>query len=772
MDSIKWIFTFISMAVLCVPVTSQNAIGEWSDHISYSKSRFLTIGGARVFVSNSEAIFYYNRSDNSVSRLTRVQGLTERGISSIEWNHDQKVLVIGYDNGNIDLWSNGSIYNMPDLLNSSVLGNKEINEIVCKEKFAYLCTGVGILEIDLVRREVSSTYNIVVPGESLILNDIAFQGDSIYVAADDGLYSASASATNLGNFSLWNKIELPDGRYLDIESHPDGLYTILRTEEADSLGFRDPDLGWQFVLSSPDARGIFHVGDAMLFLESYGVRIFESGIQSGEFAPNAIEERNFFDLGMTADSTFWITDDREGLIEFTSEGEVLGISLPEGPRSARVFELAFNEGNLWMVTGRVNRPGNWNSQFVQDGFAILSEGEWRSFDWSNSPGLRNDTIFDLVDVAIDPTNREHAYLSSWYGGLVEYSNGEVIEVFDYNNSALQERPEVPGTCHVSDSEFDENGNLWILNGYVAEPLVVYTAGGEWRSFNYNGQLSASSRILTDLIITQQNHKWAAYNGNGIMVYSHGESILNDTDDDAIRLSTQTGRGGMHTNEVLCIEEDLDGEIWVGTTEGITVFFTPGDVFSSNPSDAQRIIIEEGSSFRYLLEAEAVSSIAVDGANRKWIGTYGSGAFLLAEDGQEQILHFTTSNSPLPSNSVEDIEIDAETGEVFIGTSNGIVSYRGDATAGEQQNTCANVYPNPVRENYDGPIAIEGLVRNAVVKITDVRGNLVKELTSNGGQAIWDGTNVDGQRVNTGVYFALASSSLAETTCISKILVVK
>ena len=161
--------------------------------------------------------------------------------------------------------------------------------------------------------------------------------------------------------------------------------------------------------------------------------------------------------------------------------------------------------------------------------------------------------------------------------------------------------------------------------------------------------------------------------------------------------------------------------------------------------------------------------AVDGANRKWVGTENSGVFLISENGTEQLLNFTKNNSPLPSNSVTCISIDHATGEVYIGTELGLVSYIGDATAGDQTMNKVKIYPNPVRESYDGDIYIQGLVSDAIVKITDVSGNLVRTITANGGTAVWDGRNTYGERVQTGVYLIYISDETATYSAIRKIV---
>jgi len=221
--------------------------------------------------------------------------------------------------------------------------------------------------------------------------------------------------------------------------------------------------------------------------------------------------------------------------------------------------------------------------------------------------------------------------------------------------------------------------------------------------------------------------------------------------------------------VRAIVEDLDNEIWLGTGKGVAVIYSPSSVISSSNFDAQQILIKQDGINQYLLESEVVTAIAVDGANRKWIGTESGGAFLMSPDGTSQLLNFNETNSPILSNYIITITIDQKTGEVFFGTNKGMISYKGDAIMSDGGCNNVLVYPNPVRENYDGPIAIKGLVPNGNVKITDVSGNLVYETKSNGTQAIWYGKNFEGSKAQTGVYLVFSSDDEGKNTCITKLL---
>jgi hypothetical protein len=364
--------------------------------------------------------------------------------------------------------------------------------------------------------------------------------------------------------------------------------------------------------------------------------------------------------------------------------------------------------------------------------------------------------------------------------MLETNQDEIEQFYDYTNSSLQQWTDFDDTDWTGIAGFaeDNNRNIWVTNSYVAEPLSVKTPDGNWQSFDCSdsdnpSQGLGNNRQLSDLIIDDNGQKWAIVNRDGIIVFSEGADIGDSSDEKARLLQAGPGEGGLPSNEVLCLAEDLDGEIWVGTTEGIGVFYSPFDVLTDNFSDARQILVEQDGVFQFLLDGQSVSAVAIDGANRKWISTFGSGVFLMSEDGTEQVRRFTTDNSPLLSDVVNDIAIDQTTGEVFFATDEGIVSYVSDAVGGSGGTvSCSSVYPNPVRETYSGPISITGLTRDAEVKITDVRGNLIYSTISNGGKAIWDGRNSNGERVATGVYYALSSSPDGSSKCTTKILVVK
>ncbi len=317
-------------------------------------------------------------------------------------------------------------------------------------------------------------------------------------------------------------------------------------------------------------------------------------------------------------------------------------------------------------------------------------------------------------------------------------------------------------------DFDTYGNLWVSNYGAAKPLSVKTKQG-WQSFSIGSLLVGNE--LGWVTCDDYNNVWVnSLKDKGILVYNHAGSPNNANDDSYKLLNKETGQGALPSNTVLCMSLDKRGEMWVGTNQGLAIFSNPDLIFNGkkNSFDARQIIIQVGSNYEVFLGKESINCIKVDPANRKWIGTR-NGVVLVSADGYTVLKKFTTANSPLLSNNVVEIGIDESNGEVFFGTDKGIVSYTADATVGASNFSNVKIYPNPVKPDYESDITIQGLKQNAVVKITDISGNLVFETTSNGGTATWNGRNFNGLRVATGVYLILAADAEGNESYAGKIL---
>jgi hypothetical protein len=759
----------------------QAAIGTWTDYLNYSNTNDLDILEDEVYVSAGNTIFILNTTDNSLRRLNRITGLSDVGISTLRANEDFDMIIVGYINGNLDIIQNNRITNITDIKNSTVAGDKRIRHITFYENSALISTGVGIIDFNLERLEVKDTYNILATG-GLSINETAVLNDTLYAATEEGLYVGSLDR-DLTIFTNWMQdlsIPAPFESVRNVAANFGNLYINQPDAEPSGLYFKSASL-WLNSFNSDQITNLRSTELGLsLVMGSYGEVKGEDGstpvLTVGSYSEGFPRMQS---LIPTPDGQVWIADQRLGLVNRSADGAFEFI-FPDGPATNRAFDIDVKHGQLWVASGAPNRPGTWNNNFVFDGFYVYQNGSWLNFIKEVYLEINEKVFADIAKVYISPSNPQKGYAGSYFKGMLQTNQDEIEQFYDYTNSSLQQWTDFDDTdwTGVAGIAEDNDRNIWVTNSYVAEPLSVKTPDGNWQSFDCSdsdnpSQGLGTNRQLLDLIIDENDQKWAIVNRDGIIVFSEGADLNDSSDEKARLLQAGQGEGGLPANEVLCLAEDLDGEIWVGTTEGIAVFYSPFDVLTDNFSDARQILVEQDGVFQFLLDGQSVSAVAIDGANRKWISTFGSGVFLMSEDGTEQIRRFTTDNSPLLSDVVNDIAIDQTSGEVFFATDEGIVSYVSDAVGGNAGTVdCSSVYPNPVRETYTGPISITGLTRDADVKITDVRGNLIFSTVSNGGKAIWDGRNSNGERVATGVYYALSSNPDGSSKCTTKILVIK
>lgn len=769
----------IFIVLISAPITAQDiAIGQWRTHLPYNQVIDVALAGDVVFAATPISMFTYNIGDNSISRFGKIKGLSDVGITKIAYNKSMDMLLIAYVNTNIDiLHSDGTVINIPDIKDKDILGKKSINNIMFKDKYAYLSCGFGIVVVDMGRNEIHDTYYIGPNGSTLEVYDMTFNDTSFFAATESGIYFADVNAENLADFNQWHKdtsLLYPDVSYNLIQYFGNRIYTNYYNNDnydGDTLFVYDGQK-WDFFDKENNSRHFqFMVhGDEMYLVNRYTISIFNT--QGTEVSTIwKIEGESFHPLSVDkgSDKYVWIGSSSKGLIKnwSTYNGEFIK---PNGPGTKNVFDLDAAGKNVWVAPG--GRQSNWGKLYMKDGIFTFQDNNWYTFKRPTTPAL--DTISDIVVAKVDPQNPEIAYMGTWDHGLIKFVDNEINIIFTGENSSLEPWVGNSTKILISGLDFDNQHNLWVANSSAPDILSVMKNDGQWRSFNLGGSLSGTD--IGKLMVDHNNQKWIIKRSDGyIIVFNDNNTIDNPADDKVKILSNATGNGAIPGSKVYSMVTDLDGEVWIGSDKGISVFYSPESIFQPGVNfDAQQILVprNDGSGLAdILLVTETVTAITVDGANNKWIGTERAGVFHLSPDGIRQLEHFTTSNSPLLSNNITGITID-EDGEVFIGTANGIISYKGRATPPPSPGSKVYAYPNPVRPGYTGVIAIKGVDNKSSVKITDSSGNLVFETVSEGGQAIWDGYSFDGRQAASGVYFVFISNSDGSEKKATKILIIR
>ena len=755
-----WLMGYLLMSHI---ITAQiPPIGQWREHLNYQQT-IQVVKGSQLYCATNKALFSID-DNNELTRYSKVTGLNDIGIRCIGWDASTNQLVIAYNNSNLDLLKGSIVYNIRDIANSTIAGDKSVQQIFCHNGLAYLASGLGIIVTDLNRREIIDTWIICNNGNQVKVNGFTLYNNFFYAATEEGLKTASTTVNNPANFSNWTLVSgtnlLPSGSIKNVIVANNNVIV----QKGDSL-FIQNGTNWQLlyhdsnwpIVSITAANNQLTVcqrtssGAARVLLLNTNGNIARTIGASGIIS---------FPLSAIVDNgQVWVADRFGGLSRTNNTTDRF---IPNGPPGVAIGELASN-GNLTVATaGSVNDA--WNYLFNRDGFYVLKDNAWSSRSFFNTPIL--DSVLDFITVAIDPRDQA-IWAGSYGGGLVRFANDQ-FNIFKQFNSSLRAAIGDPGSTRVSGLVFDSKQQLWVANYGAPQNLSVRKRDNNWRSFSI--PFTHSENAIAQLITDDLDQVWAiSPKGNGLFCFNPGTDIDNLADDRWKYYRQGSGNGNLPSSNVFSIVKDRDGAIWVGTDRGIGIIRCPELAFSAAGCEAIQPIVQQDRFAGLLFRDEVVQCMAVDGANRKWVGTR-NGLWLLSSNGEKIVYRFTAENSPLFSNDVRKLTIDPVTGELFIATSEGLCSFRSTATTPAETQNKVLVFPNPVPPGFNGTIAIRGLVDKALVKITELNGRLVYQTRSLGGQAVWDGRNYLGARVASGVYLVLIRDDSGEERVATKIVI--
>lgn len=719
----------------------------WRTHFSYNNVIALADGGERTFAATENAIFYVDRDENSLNFINKNTGLSDVGIGALAYDQNSDRLIIAYQNGNIDFWSDGEITNIKTIKDSEITGSKRLRDIQVFQNKLYISGDLGVVVFDQSRNEITETYRNLGPnGESLIIYQTAFTNDSIFAVSESGILSASlAENVNKQDFNNWERAltGLPFQQITQFEgdifaSSDTDLFTYQTNEWAFDKNFPKPiktlQLLGQGVLNILTEDELWVQGDIS------GLRVLYSA--EGDQVLNAF---------LLAPGNGFIGSSDKGLLQFNAFNTPPNSILPAGPASDNISKpVTFDNSIHWIST-----PGAISS------FSITDQ-VWTTRLTRDAAGNRIQNLTDIDFGLLSDSNIDAPVFSSFEDGLFfggDNLNGSISVNETFSNSSPLTR--VNGSFNLSSMVSQSAGQLWLTTTGFTNSLYSWTSStDEWESY---GLTTFLARFPNDIFIAPNGNKWMSIEparGGGIVVF----------DEETLReryLNTNGGQGGLPGSEVTSMAIDDDQFLWVGTNQGIAFFPNPAIILENQSITANVPIFEN----RLLLRDEFITQVTIDPANRKWFGTRNNGLWLFSETGEELVYHFTTDNSPLPSNNIISIYLDPPSGEVFIGTENGMVSFRSDATEGTTQHVNVQMYPNPVNPSFQGNIVINGLANNAIIKITDVSGKLVREARANGSTALWNARDIRGGRVSSGVYLVFSSSTDGIETFVGKIVVI-
>ena len=752
---------------------AQTAIGSWRAHMAYHNATQCVAVGDKVYVVSDGSLYSYTPNDEFVECYDKTGLLSDQGIRHIAVDELSNTLIVIYNNANIDLITpTEEVTNVTDYTNKITLDPK-VNDVRIVRGHAYLATNFGLTILNVTRAEFTNTYVLGM----VTYSSLAHEG-YIYAAPDKGLYRGSID-DNLLDASRWQKIS--DDIYTQLTSFNDVLIAL----GSNKAVYRINTVDGSATLLRKGTFHFIHTADEKLFVGNKSLVVVYNTLT------------NFVLLNfdgtinhLTTDgTTYWSCNGKDGLNGYTYNKTTQSVErtasniIPNSPIRNYCQYLNFVEDRLLVAGGCLNY---FDNTFYDGTLMMYEEGTWTSFQEEGIAEATGVQYKNLTSIVQDPKDENHHYASSFGQGIYEFRDMKLVAHYNHTNSLLESVSSNPNkltSIRISRLQYDKQDNLWITNadgaGRVTAPLKLITPDGTMHSLYYKELEKLAT--LTEVLFDQRGRLWVVGMRYDVRLFCIDlNGTLLDTSDDRIRTFDEMfiDQDGQSTEiyYINDIAEDDDGNLWLMTDTGPYVLYDTDRVFDTNYHFTKiKVPRNDGTNYAdYLLNGVYTTCVEVDAANRKWIGTLNNGLYLIGADGLETLHHFTKDNSPLPSNTIESLALHHASGELYIGTDKGLVSYTTDATRGASEYDAENVYayPNPVPPDYYGPITIVGLKTNSNVKIINTAGRLVAEGTSLGGSFTWDGKTPQGQRASTGIYYVLGTDEEGREGVATKILFVQ
>lgn len=715
-------------------------IGTWRTHLNYTRAITVAAAGDRIYCATRNSLFYFDKEDGSLNKLSKTDGLSDLNVSALAYDSQSGSLLIGYENGNIDLIRKNKIINFNAIKNEELNSLKTINHMTFRDNLVYISTDFGMPVLDIDKVEMRETYFPGMNGTFLKINSSAIVGDSIFIATEKGVKAGSLNENvNLIDFRNWKTFDASEGLSPHESFHSVvEVGGLLYAATADSLFIYREGLWTGSGLDEP-IRSVNKSGDTLLICLETRVILIHSESEVAEMTDLLISDPQQAALD---EGILWIADQKNGLVT-NIDGGFKSIH-PSGP-AANLIGQMLNAGDSLIAIPYY--PPDIDSAERKAAFFVFKNGEWVNYNRERQdidfPEDRNE----FTDLAVNEGTGAIFFVSPGTGVVAWRGGGSFERIENFEDK------------QIISAAVDHENTLW-LTDYGQNPSL-YSLNSENNAQSYFIN-QTGARYIVEILPYNNGDKWLRVNpkeGGGVIVY-------NEETNQSRRLTDASGEGGLPSRNVNKLAVDRDGYIWAATDQGVVYFANPFSALRGVEFDAIYPIYEQ----RRLLVGETLTSLAVDPGNRKWIGAT-NGLWLFSDAGEALFHHFTAENSPLLSSRILDIEIMKRTGEVFIATDRGLISFRSDATRAEPGHKAVQIFPNPVPPDFNGEVGISGLAEDAHVKITDISGKLISEVRAFGGTATWNVLNYRGERASAGIYLVFSASSNGEDTYVGKIAVI-
>lgn len=717
----KWVYILIGCIGLFKPIAAQlqlGPVGTWRAHFS-NESIQQVIKGDQLYIAGANQIIQID-AKKEITYLNTTTGLHAIGIHKIAWHPIENQLVIAYKNSRIDIVQGDQVTLIDDIQVSNLYSDKIINDLIVFNNNAYLSSNFGIVVIDLLKKEIKATYFPNNNRQTVkVLQTLMYQ-NKLFALTENGIWSNTLNQNSIwiqenlmGITGIKNMFVFKDQLYFNNQQSIFPYKSNVASYQINAGAIETISVDEDRILA-----GVSYQSNGAL------IQLNNSQTNTVLLDSNLLVKP----VGLLKDgNTIWVADARKGLYEKNVQPKWLALG---GPLSEAFGSIAFSDHQLIMSYGA-----------DKIGLSVFNEK-----GWTNLTKIENIKINYVEAVSIDPKDQ------SWWIGM-----GNQLIQYDPNKKIIEQTIPNPPDGSIKSIQQKTDGTIALLKEGFG---VVLKENNQWTNYPIKSGLKATN--FKKIVVGNNGLSWIiGPSQQGVVLFQKQNNI-------GIwrQLNTGKGSGNLPSMEVTAITEDKDGSIWIGTDNGIAIFQCNN---INEACDAYLPIVESNGFNGYLFQKETINSISIDGANRKWIGT-NNGAWLISKDGTEVLQHFTSENSPLPNNSVLSIGIEPSEGDVFFFTKNEIISYKGNATESALTQSSIKIYPNPIAPNYNGPILIKNLVHNALVKITDINGQLMMQTRALGGQAVWNGKDQYQHKVASGIYLIFVRDDIGNEKAVGKIMI--
>jgi len=740
-------------------LNAQNDKVRWTDLFSYNNVKLLEEVNGVIYCGTENGIFLFNPQNPTSDwiKLNKTNFLNNVGVSAMAYDKDSDSFLVGYENGGLDLLKSLESTMVLDIKWNGFSGDKKVNHIFINDGIAFISGAFGIVSYDLKEEEFKETTRTNIA----VVNDAAILNNKLYIATSNGIYSSELTSKKLNNPNINSWMQPTFNQNVtNIELFENEIYYSVNNELKTLNGFSTT---YNLIEELKSSNG------QLIVTQNNQVSIL-----NGLDYPVIDEDGNEinFNSGIFINNIYFGGSVNHGIINLSNHKEFY----PQGPYSNKSFSVSTSKGKVWIAPGGMESFNNLT--FNADGFSYYDIKSWTHY--SSDKDLNGAK--DIIKIAVDPTNDSH-FMVIPYAEVTGWG-GTQIGIFEFSSNKIKPNhitSPLPQIYRFGGGSFDDLGNFYLSESWYCDAacmasgtpnysllkdnvnsISVRNASGSWMSEQRTNQ--NSSNALSPIIDNKYIYIPQARLG-GVAVLRKGS---NETVGNILRSGEQT----LPSNDVWSAALDKSGNLWIGTGQGLAVTYGIESAIDNKNFTAEPIVIIQDGIPEALLTDVGIYAIKVDNANNKWIATNGAGVYYVSDSGESTKLHFTSKNSPLPSDIVYDVSIDESTGKVFFATEKGVISYNGDVSTEANNFNNAIAYPNPYRPEYKGNVTIKNLPNRALVKITDIVGNLLFEKKAEGGIVEWNTNNAKGKPVASGIYLVLMTNADGTETKTLKIAVVR